>query len=188
MMDLKMIGTRAAALALAVATVGCGSDTGGGREELGSVEQEIGVVSCATVAPDAVDNGDLNTLSPSSYNNCYKAYVVDLLDWDFESDNYMYVRWDGPRPTTKSTCEAAWMRAITYELVNDEWVQIGETVDDYGQWYSSGWCATPWATWTTYPLSESLFTPGGSYRFAATARSSYGSSYTRAMYFGVNDG
>jgi hypothetical protein len=189
-MGRMIIGLRVCVSVIGVLLVGCsGGELGPEPSEgFGSTAQEWGVVSCAMVEPDVVVTEDLHAYTPAGYNTCYKSFVVDLHDWDEESEDFMYVDWADTPPTTRSACERAWLGGIVYELVGDEWVQLGPTQHAYGEWQSSGICWTPRISWTTNDWENTLFVEGGSYRFAATARPFYGAASTRALSFSNFDG
>lgn len=167
--------------------------------------QPFGVVSCSTATADVVlaSSGGTDTIggsppppafgglggqtspesiSPSSYNTCYRGFVVDIpnLNPIFGGarttpggrDGRIVTTWHGPTPTTQQACEAAWSGAVVYKWVGDAWVDQTGAVDDFGHWVS-GSCVPPGFA---SDLHGVVLEAHASYRLAATMRAAYGSS------------
>jgi hypothetical protein len=171
------------ALALNACTVATEQD-----ENLDTVQQLFGSSSCGTVAANATFTDSLNHQSPSSYNNCYKGYVVDVDDLNVfytgqGSEPWLNGRitisWAGTVPTTQSACESAWGSAVFYKWVSGQWVDQTGVLNAYGTWdpLFGGSCVPPSLSTSEYFLLQA----GESYRAAGTMRTSYGGSNLRSM-------
>lgn len=174
-------------LSLAVgllAMTGCSGESAVSEENVASVEQAFGSSSCGTAAADQTFTSSINLASgytsPSSYNTCYRGYVVDVNALSSLYDWYLRARWAGPELTTQASCEQAWGSAIFYKKVNGVWVDQSGVVQAYGQWFPAAGgliahCEPP----------DLGFTPqaGADWRIAATMRTQYGGSTLRAIWF-----
>jgi hypothetical protein len=160
-------------------------------ENLDAVSQAFGSSSCGSAAADQTFTGkiDPTAVSPSTYNTCYKGYVVDVnnLATAYTGpgggggyDAHLSASWQGSVPTTQAACEAAWARAIFYKNVGGAWVDQTGNIDSYGTWYGGiiG-CQPPEVT----TLGALTLVSGASYRIAATMRTSYAGSNLRAVGF-----
>ena len=178
---------------------GC-SATGEGEniesgEGTAQTEQAIGSASCSTAAANQTFTGGINPthVSPSSYDTCFRGYVVDVNNLSVTytgvlppgADGYdanILVDWQGPVPTTQAACEAAWASAIFYKNVGGSWVDQSGVLNAYGEWFPGGgglvaYCIPP----SISTLDSVTLQTGASYRVAATMRTSYGGSTLRAI-------
>lgn len=188
---LKRYVARFAVVGLAVVAAGCSGAT---PEEEGveSVHQPFGSSSCGTAAANHSVSGavDPKHISPSSYNTCYRGYVVDInnLSSSYTGlgggggwNSHISVTWEGAIPTTQAACESAWGAAVFYKLVGGAWVDQTGQIDVYGIWHPPGgltaWCEVPEIS----TLGGVTLAAGASYRVAATMRSSYGSATLRPI-------
>jgi len=176
----------------------------GGEEPVRAVEEAFGSSSCGTTTADVTFSGVITSsssmgfgggtngvfTSPSSYDNCFRSYVVDINHLQGSAGNgsgggsatvsAIKVQWAAEIPTTKAACEKAWGGAIFYKKVGASWVDQTGQIDVYGTWASpSGGCLPPSIS---SPPALTL-TPGDSYRVAATMRPSYADSHLRAIAF-----
>jgi hypothetical protein len=180
-------------------------------EDVGSVEQPFGWQSCSTATADATFSGgfpliggggipnlpppEYEHVSPSSYNTCFRGYVVDVNDL---ADAHTGTASDGTPAhfrlnwlrspsesggassdlSTQTACESAWGSAIFYKKVGSAWSVQGSMLEAYGTW-ASGHCTAPTIS------SESVLTlaTGNSYRIAGTMRKVYGGSSLRSIKF-----
>lgn len=169
---------------------GCSSATA--EDELASVSQAFGSSSCGTVAANYSAIGAVDPLhtSPSSYNTCYRGYVVDVDNLSSSytgpglgggQDAHIEVSWAGSVPTTQASCESAWGAAYFYKWVGGAWVDQTGRIDSYGVWHPpsglAGWCDPP----EIDTLGTVTMVAGESYRVAATMRTSYAGSSLRAI-------
>jgi hypothetical protein len=173
-----------AALALSVGGVSACSAELSAEDNLGELSQAFGSSSCGTALADrlyAQDIANPPAFSPTTYNTCYKGYVVDV---EFLNAAYagtlssLDVSWNGAPPQTQAACEAAWGAAIYYKKIGGVWVDQTGLVQNYGFWDGSfGFCLTPVVS------SDGLLDleAGATYRIAGTMRPSYGSSTTVSM-------
>jgi hypothetical protein len=181
-------------------------------EDVGSVEQPFGLTSCATATADQTFSGGLppfgpvgggastplgyRHVSPSSYNTCFRGYVVDVNNLANAhtgptSDGMpaqFRVSWDsplgigggspGPVPNTQTACEHAWGSAIFYKKVGSAWSAQGSPLEAHGTW-ASGRCTPPSIS------SDSVLTlaTGDSYRIAGTMRNVSGGSILKPIVF-----
>jgi hypothetical protein len=181
--------TKALTLTTAVCLGACSSEQH--DEHLAAVDQPFGVASCGTAVHDEGFTGHLPlwgvggggsvyaTVSPSTYNTCFKAYVVDIenLDTTRAAGNFL-VNWYGDHPTTPTSCEAAWGSAIFYKKVAGDWAAQGSPLEAYGSWVSNE-CRPP-------SISSSLvmtLAAGESYRMAGTMRTAYAGPALRSIIF-----
>ena len=159
-------------------------------ENLDAVSQAFGSSSCGSAAADQTFSGQIDPMvvSPSTYNTCYKGYVVDVNNLSARYTGFgsgggyhahFSVTWQGTIPTTQAACEAAWSRAIFYEKVGGAWVDQTGNIDAYGTWLGIFGCQPPDVT----TLGALTPVSGASYRIAATMRTSYAGSNLRAMGF-----
>ncbi|HYQ42039.1 MAG TPA: hypothetical protein VER11_08725 [Polyangiaceae bacterium] len=164
-------------------------------EGTAQTEQAIGSVSCSTAAADQTFTGGINPthVSPSSYNTCFRGYVVDVNNLsvtytgvlpagDDGYDANILVDWRGAVPTTQAACEAAWASAIFYKKVGGSWVDQSGVLQAYGEWNPGGGglaasCNPP----SISTLGSVTLQAGASYRVAATMRTSYGGATLRAI-------
>jgi hypothetical protein len=158
----------------------CGAGENGETEEwVASDAAEIGEAGCAD--PTSFDQVKLGLpppfVSPATYSNpsCYKAWVVYLGDYVAASNRRFQVLWNAALPTTKATCEAAWVRADVYKW-NGSSFQFVEKISETGFWSGS----------TCTLKGRSLQATSGTYTFALTARTSTASSApTRSVALGT---
>lgn len=169
------------ALAL-MAITGCsGENAAVGDEDIGSVEQAFGASSCGTATADRVFEwhifGGLGHKSPSSYDTCFRGYVVDVAGLLPSKD--LSAVWDGPPLTSQAACEASWGAAVFYKKVGGSWV-AQSTLERYGRWLRDGdgtyFCAEP-ALVLANPEAYA------DWRIAATMRTRYGGSILRPIWF-----
>jgi hypothetical protein len=164
-------------------------------EASAQTEQAIGSVSCSTAAANQTFTGGISPthVSPSSYNTCFRGYVVDINNLSVTytgtlpagADGYdanILVDWRGSVPTTQSACEASWASVIFYKNVNGSWVDQSGVLQAYGEWFPGGGglaasCMPP----SISTLGSVTLQTGASYRVAATMRTSYGGSTLRSI-------
>ncbi|HET9958347.1 MAG TPA: hypothetical protein VFQ61_27820 [Polyangiaceae bacterium] len=170
-----------------------GASADGGDGDTAATEEALGSVSCSTATADKTLDGsaDPTHVSPSTYNTCYRGYVVDINNLSVSYtgvksassgyDAHISVDWKGPVPTTKSACESAWGSAIFYKKVGGSWVDQSGVLQAYGEWQDRGdlvsFCSPPSIT----TLDVLTLEAGASYRVAATMRTTYGGSTLRAL-------
>lgn len=166
-------------------------------EGTAQTEQALGSVSCSTAAADQTFTGGISPthVSPSSYNTCFRGYVVDINNLSVSytgvlppgasgHDANIAVDWRGAVPTTQAACEAAWGSAIFYKKVGGTWVDQSGVLNAYGQWNPGGgglvaYCSPP----SLSTLGSVTLQTGAAYRVAATMRTSYGGSTLREIGF-----
>ncbi len=136
---------------------GCSSMS---EEDTVPMSQPFGSASCGTATADVVTTGFTRLFSPSSYDTCFRGYVVDINNLA-STEKSIVATWHGPGLTTQTACEDAWGAAIFYKKVGGQWVDQTGTMEASGRW-SSG-CAYP-------SIKSPTLTPGQSYRVAATMR------------------
>jgi hypothetical protein len=167
------------AVLLAAALTGSGACVGEGPEdEPTDVEtRAFSIGSCAEASLDAAishpsgvgPQNEVSVTSPTTYNNCYKGYVVDIfhneaalglptIGWQ----KVITVKWAGPIPITQSGCEAISGAAILYDyddFENPPWVYPSRQ-DVVGRWVrpplANAFCSTPTIT---YSISGNLASP-----------------------------
>jgi hypothetical protein len=184
--------TLAAALGGAGACGGEPSD--GPADESVSVETSAFSTSgCASVTADAfiyhpqfievgappTYPGTLSVTSPTTYNNCGKGYVVDIIHADgaaglpdFNWHKEVKVTWNGPITLTRAACEDMEGSAIIYDNFGAGWVNPSR-ISVTGQWIGTApfqYCSTPKMTFTAYRADKT--------RVAATMRYMSGSNPT----------
>lgn len=177
---------------LAITACG-GENVAAGEEDVGSAEQAFGSSSCGTAAANYATTGFIDPahVSPSSYNTCYRGYVVDIGNLSASyvgpgigdgSDAQIRAWWGAAAPTTQSSCEAAWGSAIFYKKVGSTWVDQTGPIDRYGTWHPAGM----FNAYCDPPNISSLYggltlAAGASYRVAATMRTAYGGATLRSI-------
>jgi hypothetical protein len=183
-------------------------------EDVDSLEQPFGWSSCGTATANATFSGGLPLLgagggggappaaylhiSPSSYNTCFRGYVVDVNDLTNShtgptsdgSPAQFRVSWgaasgvgggSGDGLDTQTACENAWGSAIFYKKVGSAWSAQGAALEANGTW-TSGHCTPPSIS------SQSVLTlaAGDSYRIAGTMRTVRGGSILHPIKFSQN--
>jgi hypothetical protein len=178
----------AAALALPLALAACSGgepslgemDTGAADVELGTVQQAWAPGACGRAGANAEFDGSVDPahVSPRSYNNCFKSYVVDIFDLSGDytgpgagggQDAHLQVSWADTVPSNRADCEAISGGAIFYRRIDDAWVdQTGQLVST-GTFIETG---PPLNLAFCVPPGVQFFDiePGESYRVAATMR------------------
>ena len=164
------------------------SDWGDQGADVGASSQAISEGSCATAkADESFDHkiSSLEDLDDSSYSNddCTKSYVVDLFDIDKNLTGtspdggdraVINVKYADKPLSTKSTCEATYVRAIVYTRKNGAWVQDVDSGKVQGRWVAQLPDPTGHTPYMVCSLSWGWYgmKPGGDYRFTLTARAS----------------
>lgn len=126
----------------------------------------------------------IERLSPSSYNTCFRSFVVDipnlnpifvgLKKTEHGRAGRIVATWHGPRPTTQQACESAWSGTIVYKQSGGAWLPLTSDVNHFGQWQGgSTGCLLPGFASDSEGL---VLEPNASYRLAVTMRRAYGSS------------
>lgn len=163
--------------------------------ELGTVEQAWSPVSCGreSTTANATFTGHIDPahVSPQSYNNCTKSFVVDLFNLDANYSGpgagggeaaHLQVSWADTGASTQAACENTEGGAIFYKRVNNSWVDQTGQLYSTGQWIQTGpplnisFCALPGAQFFGVQA-------GASYRIAATMRQISGTNPTRRVSF-----
>jgi hypothetical protein len=164
----RLVKRFAASVAWLLGVGGCAGPTP--QENFDSLNEPFGSVSCASATADDVRTGSITALeTPSTYNTCFRGYVVDLNN--VSGPGSVRVAWDDSPPPSRA-CERTWGAAILYKKVSGAWVDQTGVLQDYGIWQSPT-CFTPRIQ------TSSILTVGESYRIAVTMRDVYGGS-TRA--------
>ena len=149
-----------------LACFACSSQEGAdAREEYAETALEIGEASCATASNDATSVAQgFETLTPQTYSNpaCYKAFVQGLSSFGPAT---VFAEWVLP-PMSRSSCEAAYVRADLYRKVNGSFTKIDQKSAD-GVW-SGARC--------TVQTSVFASASAGTYKLAATGRTTSASS------------
>lgn len=184
-----------AAFTLAGCSAAGEAESAENAEGTAQTTQAIGSASCSTAAADQTFSGGIDPthVSPSSYNTCFRGYVVDVNDLSVSYtgvlpagasgyDANILVDWRGAVPTTKAACEAAWASVIFYKKVGGSWVDQSGVLNAYGEWFPGGGglaasCSPP----SISTLGSVTLQAGSSYRVAATMRTSYGGATLRAI-------
>ncbi|HEU5075974.1 MAG TPA: hypothetical protein VFU02_17390 [Polyangiaceae bacterium] len=175
-------------------SAGCGDPSAESSEAISTIEAAFAQSSCATAAADQTFTGgiDPSIVSPTTYNTCYKGYVVDIHNLNAvytgpgdTADGRIEVSYADAAITNQATCEATLLRTIVYNCVGPGATSTTGphecfVLDDqasYGTWQSvfSGQCLLG------YDFSGVF--AGGSFRVAATARSP--SNTTRKVRIGT---
>lgn len=167
---------------------GCSGESSVVEEEevVGSVEQAFGSSSCGTTGNNASFTGTINLssghTSPSTYNNCFRGYVVDINSLSFPYNWDLRARWAGSQITTQAACEQSWGAAIFYKKVNGTWVDQTGVLESYGQWFPA---SGPFAAYCLMPDVHYPGTAqsGADWRIAATMRTQYGGATLRPIFF-----
>jgi hypothetical protein len=158
--------------------------------ELGTVQQAWSVESCGrnSTAPNATFTGQVDPahISPTTYNTCFKAYVVDI---NSLSSTYagkpsadiqaaIRVSWASAVPTTQAACEETEGGAIFYRRSGGNWEALTDQVRSKGVWaldpFGSFRCTVP-------AVALQNPTAGTTYRVAATMRLDPGENPTRKV-------
>lgn len=167
---------------IAVFAAGCGTKE---SEKIGSIQAAMSESSCALATADqrVVGKVDPRVVSPSSYDNCDKAYVVEIADLapDYAgegivTDGRISVSWGDTPITSQAVCEASQVAAILYDwevggVSNipgggtvfgpaEGWVVL-QVTSQYGQWLGSS---------CRLEINFTDLVVGKGYRVAATAR------------------
>lgn len=169
MLHSKSIILRFACITVGAFALACGGGYEEGEENTGHIMQPFSVSSCASATADATNSFGLYQTSPSSYDTCYKGYVVDLLD--FSGNSYWnagtYVTWAAAHATNQADCEDEWMRVILYDKSGSTYTHI-DTIDANGSWFV-GSCQLG-------IVITDYLEQGEDYRIAVTARPEHSSS------------
>lgn len=173
-------------VASAAVLSGCGATDGG--ENLGSMDQAFGSAACAAVSPNATFASKIDpaTVSPTSYNNCFRSYVVDITALDAAytgagsgggADARINVGWEGAAPTNQADCEKTLTGVIYYKKVGSSWIDQTGEIDAAGVWFGGALAVC------NVPIVSSPITlqAGAGYRIAATVRADLNSTVTHAM-------
>lgn len=77
-------------------------------------------------------------LSPASYNpsGCFKAYRLNLVNYDDRTYNVAAVGYGGAIPTTQPACTGAFVRAYVWERQSNGTMVFVENSHRYGRWVS----------------------------------------------------
>lgn len=152
-------------------------------EAVGEASQAIGS-ECAAAAATQSFSSVIDYTSPQTYSttNCYKGVVLDVTSYasTAPAGNWIYtnVGWADSVPVAsqsghEAACAALWMEGDLFERVNGTWVFRG-TREAFGYW-STDFPATNTCMPPTVNFND-VMVPGRTYRIAATARTSKGSS------------
>lgn len=175
----------ASAAGFAVFATGCGSNE---SENIGTSQAAFSVSSCASVAADGAYDGrvDPALVTPRSYDNCTKGYVVDIQSlqaaYTGEGDPFdarIAVQYADTPITSKATCEGSRVLGYFYMLGGGStstggggnWNLVQQEAE-YGQWVpflGGGFCdlgvdMTGLVSGTTYRVAATARTPGNSTR------------------------
>ena len=183
-------------------------------EDVDSLEQPFGWKSCGTATANATFSEGFPLvgagggsggpppaylhISPSSYNTCFRGYVVDVNNvtnahpgpTSDGSPAQFRLYWgaasgigggSGDEIGTQTACENAWGSAIFYKKVGSAWSAQGSPLEANGTW-ASGRCTPPSIS------SQSVLTlaAGDSYRIAGTMRNVSGGSILHRITFSQN--
>ncbi len=173
----RWVAGKCAIVALMAASAGCSAGAGADTEgNVGTSEEAMSESSCATVTANQTFTGGADVTSPTSYNNCGKAYVVDITNFSSEFTGHGNCGDGGIEVSYADTtlsptdCPNTLLRAIFYHTVNGAYV-VEDDQQIYGQ---------------VGPLNECMlnlrgtgFNAGSHQRVAATARDVNGN--TRAI-------
>jgi hypothetical protein len=141
------------------------------KEEYAETALEIGEASCATAPNDSASVAQgFETLTPQTYSNpaCFKAWVEGISNF---GPARIFAEWAVP-PTTRSSCEAAYVRADLYRKVNGTFTKIDQRSAN-GAWGMAGGAGTASCRIQT---SVCASTPAGTYKLVATARTTSATS------------
>jgi hypothetical protein len=171
-------GRRFSAIAMtAIGAFGCSgtdSSTSGEYEPVASRIEGFATAPCAAAADDATLFGEQGSIvSPQTYNNCGKSFVVDVID---STADQFRVAWADNIPVTQTTCLDTELHAKYYERnASGGWTWVRELTGRTGVWLL-GWC---------FPPSLSLPATSSEFRIAATARRVSGGNPTRKLRISV---
>ena len=175
----------ASAVALALST-GCGDPSSHGSEPISTIEAAFSQEACANVTANRTYAWgiDPSIVTPTTYNNCYKGYVVDINNLDAAytghgdtADGRIEISYADTAITDQATCEATELRLIVYSCTGGAATSttgpyqcsVLDDQDSYGTWasiFGTGQCFLT--------RSFSGVYAGSSYRVAATARNPSG--------------
>jgi hypothetical protein len=147
-------------------------------EETGTVGEGWAVSACAAVSPNTTVSGavDPAIVTAQTYNNCGKAYVVDInnLSASYTGSGAgggqparLVANWADTVATDQATCESHGGGIIVYKKVGSTWVDQTGQVGTSGIWHPPGffqaYCEEPHLQFTG-------LVAGTTYRIAATMR------------------
>lgn len=159
---------RVAALSLVAVSAGCSAEadpqTG---ESVGISDEAMSQSTCAAATANGTYTGGVNVVSPTSYNTCGKAYVVDVNNMSSQytghgncGDGGFEIDYKGPT-LAPADCVNTTMRSILYHKVGSSWTVI----DDH----SSTGVVGPFNE-CMIDFRQSGLVTGNNYRVAATVR------------------
>lgn len=171
----RWVGSTCAIIALMAASAGC-SASADADGDVGTSQEAMSQSSCATVTANETFTGGADVTSPTSYNNCGKAYVVDIRNFSSEFTGHGNCGDGGIEVSYADTtlspadCPNTSLRAIFYHSVNGSYVveddqQISGVVGPFNECMLN--------------LRGTGFNAGSRQRVAATARDANGN--TRAI-------
>jgi hypothetical protein len=139
-----------------------------GGELTGTELEDFSTSACARVGEDAalLGQGSL-IISPRTYDNCGKSFVVDVLNSQAKS---VSVLWYDSLPTTRAGCADMELHSKLYVPVNDGWSLSQEVIGRTGTWTGAA-CVPPFLAFSN--ISSPNF------RLATTARIVSGTNPTR---------
>ena len=167
---MKTIGM-AMVLALGSINLACSGEYDAGTEgEVAEVADGLSVSECRDAEPTVTKTGSFVTAftSPQTYDDpgCFKAKVVRINDVNTPYDTLVF--WADTLPTTKASCEASLIRAITYRRNGTNWV-AEQDVTQHGSFGSVFPGGSPECSF--FGINPSLGN-GNDYKLAVTARNS----------------
>lgn len=192
-MNIRAFGNVVGLFGIMGLSVGCGAAPEEGVEDIGSIEAAWAVGACSTVTANATFNNKIDPahVSPTTYNNCVKSYVVDVTNLSAAytgpgagggQDANISASWGDTIPNNQAACEDLEGGAIFYKRINNQWVAQTGQVYSTGQWVSGpllSFCVPPGASFFDIEA-------GASYRVAATMRQLSGSNPTRKVRIRTN--
>jgi len=164
--------------ALVGTSTGCsgGVDPSSEAESVSASDEALSPTSCAGVAADQTFSGKIDPafVSPRTYNNCTKGYVVDLNNilstytgaGSGGCSNALMAVAYADTTLTEVDCPNYEVRAIFYHKVGSSWVVMSDQ-DTFGT-YFGGHCVLN--------VAQEGKIAGDSYRIAGTARDPNGNT------------